>query len=158
MEDDLRALQKKVIPLPVWLTTRPCSALCVKPAPANRSLNHSPAMKNDYCRQRHAARSVEARSVTWVRTPPEQLELMRSVSGLYVKSTPFIGLLVASEPQLSPVHHCRHFLSVDKKFYILGADDFYVMTHFLKLTLPVKCDCGCFYTEQTGRNIRHRLE
>ncbi|NAJ78265.1 transposase [Escherichia coli] len=46
---------------PVGLTTRPCSARCVKPAPANRSPNHSPAMKNGCCRQRHAARNVEAR-------------------------------------------------------------------------------------------------
>lgn len=42
MEADLKALQKKVIPLPVRLTTRPCSARCVKPAPANRSPNYSP--------------------------------------------------------------------------------------------------------------------
>ncbi|EHW82569.1 transposase [Escherichia coli DEC10D] len=60
MEADLKALQKKVIPLPVGLTTRPCSACCVKPAPANRSPNHSPAMKNGCCRQHHAARNVEA--------------------------------------------------------------------------------------------------
>ena len=31
-----------------------------RPAPVNRSPNHSPAMKNGCCRQRHAARNVEA--------------------------------------------------------------------------------------------------
>ncbi|EHW67162.1 transposase [Escherichia coli DEC10A] len=45
MEADLKALQKKVIPLPVGLTTRPCSARCVKPAPANRSRITPPRLK-----------------------------------------------------------------------------------------------------------------
>lgn len=58
-------------------------------------------------------------------------------------------------PRLSWRTQHRHFLPTDKRFYILGADDFYVMTQFLKLTLPVKCACGCFYADQTRRNIRH---
>ena len=50
------------------------------------------------------------------------------------------------------------FLPTDKRFYILGADDFYVMTQFLKLTLPVKCPGGRFDPNQTCRNICQRLE
>jgi septal ring factor EnvC (AmiA/AmiB activator) len=60
MEADLKAVQKESDTLAGWMT-RPCSARCVRPAPANRSLNHSPAMKNDCCRQRHAARNVVVR-------------------------------------------------------------------------------------------------
>jgi hypothetical protein len=39
------------------------------------------------------------------------------------------------------------------KVYILGADDFYVMTQFFKLTLPVKCPGGRFDPNQTCRNL-----
>jgi phage shock protein A len=61
MEADLKQFRKKAIPLPVGWMTRPCSARCVRPAPANRSPNHSPVMKNGCCRQRHAARNVVVR-------------------------------------------------------------------------------------------------
>lgn len=38
------------------------------------------------------------------------------------------------------------------------ADDFYFMSQFFKLTLPIKCSSGCFNTNQAGRNISYRLE
>ncbi len=37
MEADLKQLQKKAIPLPAGWMTRPCSARCGRPVPANRS-------------------------------------------------------------------------------------------------------------------------
>ncbi|SSL09068.1 IS66 family element, transposase [Klebsiella pneumoniae] len=58
MEADLNQLQKKAISLPVGWMTRPCSARCGRPVPANRSLNHFLVTKNGCCRQRHAARNV----------------------------------------------------------------------------------------------------
>ena len=61
MEADLKQLQKKAISLPVGWMTRPCSARCGRPVPANRSLNHFPVTKNGCCRQRHAARNVVVR-------------------------------------------------------------------------------------------------
>jgi hypothetical protein len=61
MEADLKQLQKKAIPLPAGWMTRPCSARCGRPVPANRSLNHFPVTKNGCCRQRHAARNVVVR-------------------------------------------------------------------------------------------------
>jgi hypothetical protein len=60
MEADLKQLQK-AIPLPAGWMTRPCSARCGRPVPANRSLNHFPVTKNGCCRQRHAARNVVVR-------------------------------------------------------------------------------------------------
>jgi septal ring factor EnvC (AmiA/AmiB activator) len=61
MEADLKQLQKEAIPLPAGWMTRPCSARCGRPVPANRSLNHFPVTKNGCCRQRHAARNVVVR-------------------------------------------------------------------------------------------------
>jgi septal ring factor EnvC (AmiA/AmiB activator) len=61
MEADLKQLQKERIPLPAGWMTRPCSARCGRPVPANRSLNHFPVTKNGCCRQRHAARNVVVR-------------------------------------------------------------------------------------------------
>ncbi|CAC9195011.1 Transposase and inactivated derivatives [Citrobacter werkmanii] len=38
----LSSCRKKAIPLPAGWMTRPCSARCGRPVPANRSLNHFP--------------------------------------------------------------------------------------------------------------------
>jgi transposase len=60
MEADLQ-LQKESDTLTGRVMTRPCSARCGRPVPANRSLNHFPVTKNGCCRQRHAARNVVVR-------------------------------------------------------------------------------------------------
>lgn len=56
MEADLNRLQKESA---VGWMTRQCSVRCVRPAPANRSLNPSLVMKNACCRQKPAARTAE---------------------------------------------------------------------------------------------------
>ncbi len=61
MEADLKALQKESDTLTGRVDDPAVQRPLRQTAPANRSPNHSPAMKNDYCRQRHAARNVEAR-------------------------------------------------------------------------------------------------
>ena len=43
-------------------------------------------------------------------------------------------------------------------FYILRIDNFYFMSLFFRLMLPVKCPSARFDTNQADRNLRHRLE
>ncbi|APJ80057.1 transposase (plasmid) [Escherichia coli] len=61
MEDDLNRLQKESDTLTGRVDDPAVQRRCVRPAPANRSLNHSPAMKNGCCRRNRAARSVVVR-------------------------------------------------------------------------------------------------
>lgn len=72
MEADLNQLQKKAISLPVGWMTRPCSARCGRPVPANRSLNHFLVTKNGCCPECGGVMSYLSEDAA------EQLELMRS--------------------------------------------------------------------------------
>jgi transposase len=100
MEADLKALQKESDTLTGRVTTRPCSARCVKPAPANRSPNHS----RDEKRLLPAASCCPecGGSLSYLgEDAAEQLELMRTpsgLSGLYVKSMPVLSAMPSCRP------------------------------------------------------------
>ena len=61
MEADLNLLQQESDTLTGRGMTRQCSARCVRPAPANRSLSHSHGMRSGCCRLSRVARSAVVR-------------------------------------------------------------------------------------------------